>query len=131
MTPCTRSGTAPKRWKRNGASPHSRSPTCSRSRATRSTTFRAYPGSAKRPPAPTPPSGARSMAGTLDDVQRLVDKARAARRFAILTLTSDDEPLRDEILGLAVSLPDESVYVPLGHRPAGGASGALFAPAEL
>ena len=82
-------------------------------------------------PAPTPPSGARSMAGTLDDVQRLVDKARAARRFAILTLTSDDEPLRDEILGLAVSLPDESVYVPLGHRPAGGASGALFAPAEL
>ena len=82
-------------------------------------------------PAPTPPSGARSMAGTLEDVQRLVDKARAARRFAILTLTSDDEPLRDEILGLAVSLPDESVYVPLGHRPTGGASGALFAPAEL
>ena len=30
-----------------------------------------------------------------------------------------------------MSLPDESVYVPLGHRPAGGASGALFAPAEL
>jgi DNA polymerase I len=82
-------------------------------------------------PAPTPPSGARSMAGTLEDVQRLVDKARAARRFAILTLTSDDEPLRDELLGLAVSLPDESVYVPLGHRPAGGASGVLFAPAEM
>ena len=82
-------------------------------------------------PAPTPPSGARSMAGTLEDVQRLVDKARAAKRFAILTLTSDDEPLRDELLGLAVSLPDESVYVPLGHRPLGGASGALFAPAEL
>src|SRR5438045_8658092 len=71
------------------------------------------------------------MAGTREDVQRLTDKTRAARRFAILTLTSDDEPLRDEILGLAVSLPDESVYVPLGHRSAGGASGALFAPAEL
>jgi DNA polymerase-1 len=82
-----------------------------------------------RPP-PTPPSGARSMAGTIEAVQQLVEKARAARRFAILTLTSDDEPLRDELLGVALSLPDESVYVPLGHR-AGGPSGALFAPAEL
>jgi DNA polymerase I len=81
-----------------------------------------------RPP-PTPPSGARSMATTLEHVQRLVDKARAANRFALLTLTSEDEPLRDELLGLAVSLPDESVYVPLGHRA--GVSGALFAPAEL
>jgi DNA polymerase-1 len=49
----------------------------------------------------------------------------------MLTLTSRDEPLHDELLGLAVSLPDESVYVPLGHRPRGGPSGALFAPAEL
>ena len=81
-----------------------------------------------RPP-PTPPSGARSMATTLEHVQRLVDKARAANRFALLTLTSEDEPLRDDLLGLAVSLPDESVYVPLGHRA--GISGALFAPAEL
>jgi len=81
-----------------------------------------------RPP-PTPPSGARSMATTLEHVQRLVDKARAANRFALLTLTSEDEPLRDDLLGLAVSLPDESVYVPLGHRA--GVSGALFAPADL
>src|SRR3989449_491780 len=80
-------------------------------------------------PAPTPPSGARSMATTLEHVQRLVDKARAANRVALLTLTSEDEPLRDDLLGLAVSLPDESVYVPLGHRA--GISGALFAPAEL
>ncbi|HEX4383872.1 MAG TPA: DNA polymerase I, partial [Myxococcales bacterium] len=35
-----------------------------------------------------------------------------------------DEPLRDDLLGLAIGLPDESVYVPLGHRPP-GASGAL------
>ena len=83
-----------------------------------------------RPP-PTPPSGVRSIATALEDVRRLVDKARAAGRFAILTLTSEDEPLRDELLGLAVSLPDESVYVPLGHRAGGGASGTLFAPAEL
>jgi DNA polymerase-1 len=82
-------------------------------------------------PAPTPPTGARSTATTVEQVQRLADKARAARRFAMLTLTSEDEPLRDDLLGLAISLPDESVYVPLGHRAGGGSSGALFAPAEL
>ena len=80
-----------------------------------------------RPP-PTPPSGARSTAVTADEVGRLVDRARAAGRFAVLTLTSDDEPLRDDLLGLAISLPEESVYVPLGHRSGGSASGALFAP---
>ncbi|HET9751376.1 MAG TPA: DNA polymerase I [Myxococcales bacterium] len=82
-------------------------------------------------PAPTAPSGARSIATTLDEVERLVARARAARRFAMLTLTSEDEPLRDDLLGVAISLAEESVYVPLGHRPQGGASGALFAPAEL
>src|SRR5205085_4034213 len=80
-------------------------------------------------PAPTPPSGARSIATSLEQVQRLVERARAAGRFAILTLTSEDEPLRDELLGVAISLPDESVYVPLGHKAS--VSGALFAPAEL
>src|SRR6267378_195187 len=84
-----------------------------------------------RPP-PTPPTGARSIATTVEEVQRLVDKARARGRFANVTLTSEDEPLRDELLGLAISLPEESVYIPLGHRPAGsGGSGALFAPAEI
>jgi DNA polymerase-1 len=78
-------------------------------------------------PAPTPPSGMRSLATDLQKVRVLVDQARAAGRFALLTLTSLDEPLRDELLGLAISLPDESVYVPLGHR----SSNALFAPAEL
>jgi DNA polymerase-1 len=82
-------------------------------------------------PAPTKPSGARSMATSLHDVERLVARARAAGRFAVLTLTSEDEPLRDALLGIAISLADESVYVPLGHRPQGGSSGALFAPAEL
>ncbi|MGE5047730.1 MAG: DNA polymerase I [Deltaproteobacteria bacterium] len=82
-------------------------------------------------PAPTAPSGARSIATTLDEVERLVARARAAGRFAMLTLTSEDEPLRDDLLGVAISLAEESVYVPLGHRPQGGASGALFAPAEL
>src|SRR5438309_10826943 len=83
-----------------------------------------------RPP-PTPPTGARSMASDLPAVEKLVARARQAGRVALLTLTSADEPLHDELLGLAISLPDESVYVPLGHRPRGGPSGALFAPAEL
>jgi len=83
-----------------------------------------------RPP-PTPPSGARSIATDLAAVEKLVARARQAGRVGLLTLTSADEPLHDELLGLSISLPDESVYVPLGHRPRGGPSGALFAPAEL
>ncbi|MCA1826782.1 MAG: DNA polymerase I [Myxococcales bacterium] len=78
-------------------------------------------------PAPTPPSGARSMAADLDAVEKLVANARAAGRIGLLTLTSADEPLKDDLLGVAISLPDESVYVPLGHR----SSNALFAPAGL
>jgi DNA polymerase I len=81
-------------------------------------------------PAPQPPTGARRTASTLPQVQELVEKARAAGRFALFTLTSEDEPLRDDLLGIAIGLPDESVYVPLGHRPH-GSSGALFAPAEM
>jgi DNA polymerase-1 len=81
-------------------------------------------------PAPQPPTGARRTATTLQQVQELADKARAAGRLALLTLTSEDEPLRDDLLGVAIGLPDESVYVPLGHRPH-GSSGALFAPAEM
>ena len=78
-------------------------------------------------PAPTPPSGARSTASDVDAVARVVEKARAAGKFALLTLTSADEPLKDDLLGVALSLPDESVYVPLGHR----SQSALFAPAAL
>ncbi|TMB06788.1 MAG: DNA polymerase I [Deltaproteobacteria bacterium] len=82
-------------------------------------------------PAPTPPSGARSITTDLVAVEKLVARARQAGRIGLLTLTSADEPLHDELLGVAISLPDESVYVPLGHRPRGGPSGALFAPAAL
>ncbi|HYZ89553.1 MAG TPA: DNA polymerase I [Myxococcales bacterium] len=83
-----------------------------------------------RPP-PTAPTGARSIATDLAAVEKLVARARQAGRIGLLTLTSADEPLHDDLLGVAISLPDESVYVPLGHRPRGGPSGALFAPAEL
>ena len=81
-------------------------------------------------PVPTKPTGARSLATDLAAVAALVGKARSAGRFALLTLTTRDEPLHDELLGVAISLPDESVYVPLGHLPH-GTSGALFAPAGL
>src|SRR6267154_243871 len=83
-----------------------------------------------RPPA-VPPSGARSLATDLAAVEKLAARMREAGRATILTLTSEDEPLHDELLGIAVSLPDESVYVPIGHRPRGGPEGSLFAPAEL
>src|SRR2546430_5258384 len=82
-------------------------------------------------PAPTPPSGARSITTDLVAVEKLVTRARQAGRIGLLTLTSADEPLHDDLLGVAISLPDESVYVPLRHRPRGGPSGAPFAPPEL
>jgi DNA polymerase-1 len=81
-------------------------------------------------PAPTPPTGTRLLASDIAAVDALVSKARAAGRFAMLTLTSADEPLHDDLLGVALSLPDESVYVPLGHRPH-GTTGALFAPVSM
>ncbi|MFL5443444.1 MAG: DNA polymerase I [Myxococcales bacterium] len=83
-----------------------------------------------RPP-PVPPSGARSTAIDLAAVEKLAARMREAGRATVLTLTSEDEPLHDDLLGIAVSLPEESVYVPLGHRPRGGPTGTLFAPAEL
>jgi DNA polymerase-1 len=82
-----------------------------------------------RPP-PEPPKGARRTASTLAEVEQLSAKARAAGHVALFTLTSEDEPLRDELLGVAVGLADESVYVPIAHRPH-GPTGALFAPAEM
>src|SRR5438874_1958132 len=58
-------------------------------------------------------------------------RMREEGRTTILTWTTEDEPLHDELLGIAVSLPDETVYVPIGHRARGGPEGTLFAPAEL
>ena len=81
-------------------------------------------------PAPTPPTGARSVAGDLAAVEQLVVRARAAGRFTLYTVTTRGEPLHDELLGVALSLPDESIYLPLGHRGSskdpGGSSGLLF-----
>ncbi len=70
-------------------------------------------------PAPTAPSGARSIATSLDDVERLVASARAAGRFTVLTLTSEDEPLRDELLGIAISLAGR-VGLRAARAPAAG-----------
>jgi DNA polymerase-1 len=82
-------------------------------------------------PAPTPPSGVHSVANDLEAVRELVARARAAGRFGLLTLTSEDAPLHDDIVGVALSLPEESVYVPLGHRARGGSTGTLFAQAGM
>src|SRR5256714_10015945 len=69
------------------------------------------------PPPPLAPSGARSLATDLAAVTKLAARMREAGRSTLRTLTSEDEPLHDELLGLAVSLPDQPVYVPIGHRP--------------
>ncbi|GAC1337576.1 MAG: DNA polymerase I [Myxococcales bacterium] len=86
-------------------------------------------------PAPTPPAGKRSIAGTRAQVEALVARAQQAGRVGLATLTTRGEALSDALLGLAVSLPPsagaeaESIYVPLGHSASAqaGGDGALFA----
>ena len=75
-----------------------------------------------RPP-PTPPTGLRKTAQTVADVEALVARARSSGRVGLFIVTSAGEPLRDELLGAAISLPEldgapaESVYVPLAGTP--------------
>jgi len=76
-------------------------------------------------PAPTAPSGARSVAKDLAAVEQLLAEAQQAGRVTLLTLTSKDEPLHDDLLGVALSTPAGSFYVPLGHRTGAGTSGSF------
>ena len=80
-------------------------------------------------PAPTPPAGKRSIAATVSEVEQLVARARQAGHLGLFTLTTRNQPLSDELLGVAISLPEESIYVPLGPLPeaSAGGDGELFA----
>ena len=76
-------------------------------------------------PAPTAPSGPRSVASDLAAVEALVARGREAGRLTLITVTSKDEPLHDDLLGVAISTPAGSAYLPLGHRLGASASGTL------
>lgn len=84
-------------------------------------------------PAPTPPQGRRATAASLADVDRVVARALALGRVGLLTLTTEGAPLRDALLGLALSLggeDPEALYLPLGHRGP-HAGGDLFSQDPL
>jgi DNA polymerase-1 len=64
------------------------------------------------------------VAASLDDVTRVVDRARSAQRIAVAIETvpeagaaSPNDPLRATIVGVSVAVaPGEAYYIPLGHR---------------
>jgi DNA polymerase-1 len=62
-------------------------------------------------------------------LEEWVDRARAAGRLAFDTETTSLDPMRADIVGLAMAVaPGEACYVPLGHQRGGGFD---FAPSEL
>ncbi|MBS2022094.1 MAG: DNA polymerase I, partial [Deltaproteobacteria bacterium] len=84
-------------------------------------------------PAPTAPAGKRSTVKSLAELDALVAVARAQPRLGVHVLTTEGAPLRDQLLGVTISLggaEPQSAYVPIGHRGA-TAGGDLFAADPL
>src|SRR5438093_925726 len=63
------------------------------------------------------------IAATPDEVRALVDRLRAAGRFALRVLPDQSSAMRAHIVGLAFSTaPRDADYVPTGHRSLGSAA---------
>jgi DNA polymerase I len=72
-------------------------------------------------PEPTVGEGtACEIVSTVEDVSRIVDAARSAGAVALRVEGTSADPLRGDIVGLAVATePGLAWYLPLGHRTAG------------
>jgi DNA polymerase I len=79
------------------------------------------PTSAEAPTAPAAapvPAGRRTV-GSVGEVAELAVRLTKAGRTVVVAETSDPDPLRGELVGLAVgSEPDRLWYLPLGHQAA-------------
>ena len=74
--------------------------------------------------APAKPVVARpvtyDVARTPKDVDRLVAAARKAGTIAVDAVTTSDDPMRSDLVGLAIALREtEATYLPFGHRRSG------------
>ncbi len=74
-----------------------------------------------RPSAPDPgperPPAARTIVRSCENLRRLVDRVRAAGRFAVDVETDSTDPLTARLVGIAIAAgPADSFYVPVGHR---------------
>jgi len=60
---------------------------------------------------------------TVAEVLELVERVRAAGEVCVDTETTDRDPLRAELVGLALAIePGESYYLPFAHRPPASAT---------
>ncbi|MDQ3388423.1 MAG: DNA polymerase, partial [Gemmatimonadota bacterium] len=67
------------------------------------------------------------LLSSADEVREVVARARALGRVAVDTETTSLDPMRAELVGVALSLqPGESFYLPFGHRPPGADQGELL-----
>lgn len=65
-------------------------------------------------------SGDYRLAGTVEEVMALVERARAVGRFALDTETTALDPMRAELVGMSIAFePGTGVYLPFGHRRPG------------
>ncbi len=63
---------------------------------------------------------AYGIADDVDTVAEVVRRARAAGRFALDTGTTSPDPMRADLVGLAIAVgPGEAWYLPFGHQPSG------------
>jgi DNA polymerase-1 len=68
-------------------------------------------------PDAAPSSGHHRPASSEADLQVLVDAARASGRLAVALVATAPEPMRAQVLGLALAVePGGALYVPLGHQ---------------
>jgi DNA polymerase I len=84
-------------------------------------------------PEPKPPEGEQRVLGSARELEEALARARASGRIGLLTQTSLGEPLKDELVGVALALPPQegrqalAVYVPLNVGEPAPSSGDLFA----
>ena len=58
----------------------------------------------------------RSLVNTSEGLASLIDKIRAAKSYAIDVETTSTDPMRAELVGIAIAVsPTESFYIPVGH----------------
>ncbi|HXX07806.1 MAG TPA: DNA polymerase I [Pseudolabrys sp.] len=67
--------------------------------------------------------------GTLEQLQRWIERAQETGVLALKTETSNLDPMRTMLCGIALAVaPNEAAYLPLGHREASeGETSGLFA----
>jgi DNA polymerase-1 len=72
------------------------------------------PGAA---PLPEPEPSHRTIVQTEDQLTEVVERVRATKTFAIDVETTSTDPLKADLVGIAIAVsPNEAFYIPVGHQ---------------